>query len=320
MSDEPTGLQIISAEVIGTFVLVFFGCGTAVMSGGDYVATGLAFGLTVLVMAYAVGRVSGGHFNPAVTVGAAIGGRLSWLQVPMYIGAQLAGAVAAGLSLFVLLQGFEGFEAEGNMGQNSFGDDGSGYAWWAAFLLEALMTMIFIMVILSVTDSRNQHPALAPLAIGLALTMIHYGSIAATGTSVNPARSIGVALFAGTDAIVQLWLFILAPTIGGVLGGLLYPLLFGHGVAPVEGSGPALRPGRRGGGAGRPGPVPGAVEPGAAGACRRAVPAASGPAGASARRPHPRRPPRRHRRPARRNSPGRGDDGPDSTQIRPPQQ
>ena len=242
MSDEPTGTQTISAEVLGTFVLVFFGCGTAVISGGDYVATGFAFGLTVLVMAYAVGRISGGHFNPAVTIGAAIGGRLSWLQVPMYVGAQLAGAVAAGLSLFILFHGFEGFEAEGHMGQNSFGDAGSGYAWWAAFLLEALMTMIFIMVILALTDGRQQHTALAPLGIGLALTMIHYASIGATGTSVNPARSIGVGLFAGTDAIIQLWLFILAPTLGGLLGGLLYPLLFGHGTAPVEGSG--LRAGR----------------------------------------------------------------------------
>jgi len=315
MSDEPTGLQIISAEVIGTFVLVFFGCGTAVMSGGDYVATGLAFGLTVLVMAYAVGRLSGGHFNPAVTVGAAIGGRLSWLQVPMYIGAQLAGAVAAGLSLFVLLQGFEGFEAEGNMGQNSFGDDGSGYAWWAAFLLEALMTMIFIMVILAVTDSRNQHPALAPLAIGLALTMIHYGSIAATGTSVNPARSIGVALFAGTDAIVQLWLFILAPTIGGLLGGLLYPLLFGHGVAPVEGSG--LRFGR---GAAAVVPVVpdqyqeqwNQEQQAPAGEQYQQPPAQQAP-------PPPAVPPQAPPS-GPPQQPWPGDDGPDSTQIRPPQQ
>ena len=121
MSDAPTTLQKIAAEVIGTFVLVFFGCGTAVMSGGDYVATGLAFGLAVLVMAYAVGRVSGGHFNPAV-VGAALGGRLPWSRSGIYVGAQLVGAIAAGLSLFILLQGFEGFDAEGNMGQNSFGD------------------------------------------------------------------------------------------------------------------------------------------------------------------------------------------------------
>ena len=238
MSDASTTLQKAAAEFIGIFVLVFFGCGTAVMSGGDYVATGLAFGLAVLVMAYAVGRITGGHFNPAVTVGAVLGGRLPWSQVGIYIGAQLVGAIAGGLSLFILLQGFEGFDAEGNMGQNAFGDaSANGYAWWAAFLLETLMTLIFVWVILFVTDTRNEHPALAPLAIGLALTMIHYGSIAATGTSVNPARSIGVALFAGPDAIIQLWLFIIAPTLGGALAGLTYPLLFGHGDPPVAGSG-----------------------------------------------------------------------------------
>ena len=141
-------------------MLVFFGCGTAVMSGGDYVATGLAFGLTVLVMAYAVGRISGGHFNPAVSVGAAIGGRLAWGQVPLYVGAQLAGRRARGPGALHPVHGFEGFTAEGNMGQNSFGDAGSGYAWWAALLLELLMTMIFVWVILA----RHRHPQRAPRA------------------------------------------------------------------------------------------------------------------------------------------------------------
>jgi aquaporin Z len=234
----PTTVQKVAAEAIGMFVLVFFGCGTALVSGGDYVATGLAFGLTVLVMVYAVGRISGGHFNPAVTVGAALGGRTSWVQVPIYVGTQLVGAVAAGLALFVLMHGFPDFESEGNMAQNFFGDQGAtDYAWWAAFLLEALMTMIFVLVILAVTDVRNEHPSLAPLAIGLALTMIHFASINATGTSVNPARSIGVGLFAGGDAIIQLWLFILAPTLGGALAGIIYPLVFGHGQEPVAGSG-----------------------------------------------------------------------------------
>ena len=231
-----TGRQV-SAEILGTFVLVFFGCGTALMSGGDYVATALAFGLTVLVMAYAVGRVSGGHFNPAVTLGAAVGGRIAWRQVPVYIGAQLGGALAAGLCLFVLMHGFPGFDATGNLGQNSFGDAGSGYAWWAALLLEMLMTAVFLWVILAVTDVRNEHPALAPLAIGLTLTMLHFGSIAATGTSVNPARSIGVGVFAGVDAIAQLWLFILAPLLGGAIAGITYALLFGRGAEDVPGSG-----------------------------------------------------------------------------------
>ncbi|HET8960024.1 aquaporin [Nocardioides sp.] len=237
MPESSTSLQQVGAEFLGTFVLVFFGCGTALMSGGNYVATGLAFGLTVLVMAYAVGRVSGGHFNPAVSLGAAVGGRIAWRQIPAYIGAQLAGALAAGLCLFVLMHGFPGFDATGNMAQNSFGDAGSGYAWWAAFLLEMLMTAVFLWVILAVTDVRNEHPALAPLAIGLTLTMLHFGSIAATGTSVNPARSIGVGVFAGVDAIAQLWLFVLAPLLGAAIAGFTYAMLFGRGADDVPGSG-----------------------------------------------------------------------------------
>jgi aquaporin Z len=137
------------------------------------------------------------------------------------------------------------------MGQNGFRLDGDGYAWWAAFVLELVLTMLFILVILAVTDARFEHPALAPLAIGLTLTAIHFVAIPATGTSVNPARSIGPALFAGSDAIIQLWLFILAPLIGGALGGFVYPLLFGHGTEPVPGSG--LRFSR---------PVPAAAVPG----------------------------------------------------------
>ena len=135
------------------------------------------------------------------------------------------------------MHGFPGFDATGNLAQNSFGDAGSGYAWWAALLLELLMTAVFLWVILAVTDVRNEHPALAPLAIGLTLTMLHFGSIAATGTSVNPARSIGVGVFAGVDAIAQLWLFILAPLLGGAIAGVTYALLFGRGAENVPGSG-----------------------------------------------------------------------------------
>ncbi len=200
------------------------------------------------------------------------------------------------------------------------------------------MTMIFVLVILAVTDVRNEHPALAPLAIGLALTMIHYASIAATGTSVNPARSIGVGLFAGTDAIVQLWLFILAPTLGGALAGLIYPLLFGHGAAPVEGSGLTVRPaapaavpgygaptstsssGTRSDAAGaRPAVAP-AVPQDVRPASRRSLPAQSTPAAAPAQQAHPAQQARRPRAaagpppqqawPARRR--------PERTQIRPP--
>jgi aquaporin Z len=238
MDVTPTTGHKVAAEVLGTFVLVFFGCGAALMSDGDYVATGLTFGLTVVVMAYAVGRVSGGHFNPAVTLGAAVGGRLPWRLVPAYMGAQLGGGVVAAALLFALMHGFDDYSAAGNMAQNAFGDQGSGYAWWAAFLLEMVLTTVFVWVILGVTDARNElQAALGPLAIGLALAMIHFASMGATGTSVNPARSIGPALFAGTDYVVQLWLFILAPLLGALAAGATYPLLFGRGSDPVEGSG-----------------------------------------------------------------------------------
>lgn len=238
MADTSTTAQKVAAEGLGTFVLVFIGCGTAIFSQVDYVATGLAFGLTVLVGAYAFGRISGAHFNPAVSVGAALGGRMAWRQVPVYVGSQLVGGVLAGLVLFILVKGIDGYDIDTQgLAQNSFGDDGTGYAVWAAFLVELVMTAIFLYVILAVTDARNEHPALAPAAIGLALTMIHFVAIPLTGTSVNPARSIGVGLFAGSDAIIQLWLFILAPVIGAAIAGFTYPLVFGHGTDPVPGSG-----------------------------------------------------------------------------------
>ncbi len=245
--DTPTTGQKFTAETLGTFVLVFFGCGAAMRSGGDYVATGLTFGLTVVVMAYAVGRISGGHFNPAVTLGAVLGGRLPWNQVGIYFAAQLLGGLLAGAVLFGLNHGFEGFSAEGNMAQNFFGDQGTGFAWWAALLLEVLMTAVFLWVILAVTDERNEvNVAMGPLAIGLALAMIHFASMSATGTSVNPARSIGVGVFAGTDAIVQLWLFVVAPLVGAAIAGLTYPVLFGHGAEAVAGSGLNFGGGRKG--------------------------------------------------------------------------
>ncbi len=240
---EPTIVQKLSAEVIGTFVLVLFGCGsvayaTQTQASSTVTTVGLTFGLAVMVMVYAFGRVSGGHFNPAVSVGASISGRVPWSQTGFYVLAQLVGAVVGALVLFLLLQGYDGFDAEGRMGQNFFGDQSAnGYAWWAAFLLELVLTAIFVTVILAVTDERNEHPSLAPLAIGLTLAAIHFVAIPATGTSVNPARSIGPALFAGAEAIKQLWLFILAPVIGAAVAGLLYPLLFGRASDPVAGSG-----------------------------------------------------------------------------------
>jgi aquaporin Z len=253
---DPTPAHKLSAEVAGTFVLVFFGVGTALATGGEVITTGFAFGLTVLVMVYSVGRISGGHFNPAVTVGAACGGRLAWAQVPAYLGAQLVGAILGAAVLWTIWQGIPGFSSEGNFGQNAFGDEsGLGISWWAAFLVEVVTTLVFLVAILAVTDERNEHPALAPLAIGFTLAMIHFTTIPLTGTSVNPARSIGPALFAGGDAIIQLWLFILAPLIGGALAGLLYPALFGRHSEPVAGSG------LRFGGRTPAGAVPGYGEP-----------------------------------------------------------
>jgi aquaporin Z len=238
MAETSTTPQKITAEVIGTFTLVFFGCGTAIFTGVDYVATALAFGLTVLVGAYAFGRISGAHFNPAVTVGAALGGRMPWREVPLYVGCQLVGALTAGLLLLILTMGIEEYDVSVNgLAQNSFGDESAiGYSMWAAFIVELVMTAMFLYVILAVTDDRNEHPALAPAAIGLSLAMIHFLSINLTGTSVNPARSIGVGVFAGSDAVIQLWLFILAPLAGAAIAGITYPMLFG-GAEPVPGSG-----------------------------------------------------------------------------------
>ena len=235
---SPTTVQKLGAEAIGTFVLVLFGCGTAVYTDVDLVATGLSFGLAMMLMSYAVGRISGGHFNPAVTLGAIIGGRLPWSQAGLYMGAQVVGGLLGGGTLMVLLMGFDGFDPfEDSIGANGWGDDGTGYALWAALLIELILTAIFVFVILAVTDERNEHPAMAPLVIGLTLTAIHFVAINATGTSVNPARSIGAAVFSGTDPLIQLWVFIVAPLLGGLAGGFIYPALFGRASEPVPGSG-----------------------------------------------------------------------------------
>ncbi len=234
---ETTTTQKLVAELLGTFVLVFFGVGTALMWGGDPLITALAFGLSVMVMIYAVGRVSGGHFNPAVSVGLAMGGRISWREVPPYVAAQVGGGILAACVLFGLKQGGPYFDTTGSFGQNFFGGQG-GWEWWSVFLLEVLLTAIFVFVIIAVTDTRNNaNTGLAPLTIGITLALIHMSSLGADGTSVNPARSIGPALFAGTDSIIQLWLFILAPLLGGAVAGLVYPAIYGYGEEPVVGSG-----------------------------------------------------------------------------------
>jgi aquaporin Z len=236
----PTQMQKLAAEAFGTFVLVLIGCGVAVTSDGSVLQTGLAFGLTITFMVYALGRISGGHFNPAVSIGAAIGGRISWKEAGPYIGAQFVGAIVGGLVLMILMLGLDGFEAfDSNfpLGTNGYSEGPYDYAVWAALLVEIIMTFLFVFVILAVTDARSEHPGLAPLAIGVSLAMIHFMLIPLTGTSVNPARSLGPALFSGGDWIVQVWPFIIAPVIGAGLAGLAYPALFGHGAEPVAGSG-----------------------------------------------------------------------------------
>lgn len=225
---EPTTSKKAAAELLGTFVLVFGGCGTAVLAGAGVGLGGIsaAFGLTVVAMAYAVGHVSGGHFNPAVTVGAAVAGRMSWKDTPVYFASQLVGGVLAGAVLLVVASGLDGFDAEKSGFASNGYDDRSplGYSLLACLIIEVLLTAVFLWVILGVTDVRAPK-GFAPLAIGLTLTLIHLISIPVTNTSVNPARSIGVGLFAGGDAIGQLWLFIVAPVVGAVIAGATYKLL-----------------------------------------------------------------------------------------------
>ncbi len=242
MEDRGVGAYV--AEFLGTLLLVFFiGMVLAVQSKTglgytEFAVVGLVHVFVLSTLIYVYGGTSGAHFNPAVSVGAAMGGRLAWNQVPVYVASQLVGAVLGAAVLFGLLHGFEGFDAEGNMGQNAFGAESpANYALWAALLLELILTMVFVWVILAVTDERNEHPALAPLAIGFTLVAIHFVAIPATGTSVNPARSIGPALFAGGDSIAQVWLFVVGPLLGGAIAGFSYALLFGHSSDPVVGSG-----------------------------------------------------------------------------------
>lgn len=218
----------LTAEFLGTFWLVFGGCGSAVLAaafpdlGIGFAGVSLAFGLTVLTFAYTVGHISGGHFNPAVTVGLFAGGRFPAKDVVPYVGAQLVGAVAAGGALYLIASGQAGFDAAAGFASNGYGDHSpGGYGMQAAIVAELVLTAIFLIVIHGATDKRA--PAgFAPLAIGLALTLIHLISIPVTNTSVNPARSTGVALFQGGWAIEQLWLFWVVPLIGGAIGGLIY--------------------------------------------------------------------------------------------------
>ncbi len=222
------------AELLGTFILVFGGCGTAVFSaafpavGVGLLGVALAFGLTVVVGAYAFGPLSGAHFNPAVTVGLATAGRFAWRDVPGYVAAQCGGAVlAAGALLTIARGGPDGYDpAHGRLAANGYGALSPGhYSSISAFTAETLLTCLFLIVILGVT-SRKAQGAFAGLAIGLALTLIHLIGIPITNLSVNPARSLGPAVFVGGDALAQLWLFWMAPLLGGAIGGAVGALLF----------------------------------------------------------------------------------------------
>jgi aquaporin Z len=228
----------LTAEILGTFWLVFGGCGSAVLAaafpdvGIGLLGVSLAFGLTVLTMAFAIGHISGCHLNPAVTVGLATGRRFPWSEVIPYMIAQVIGAVVAAFLLYVIASGKSGFTLTAGFASNGYAEHSpGGYSLTAAFVAEVVLTFMFLMVILGATDSRA--PAgFAPIAIGLALTLIHLISIPVTNTSVNPARSTGPALFVGGWAISQLWLFWLAPLLGGFLAGLAYPAIAGKSATP----------------------------------------------------------------------------------------
>jgi aquaporin Z len=213
------------AEFIGTFTLVLFGCGSAVIAGADIGLTGIsfAFGLALIGMAYAIGPVSGCHINPAVSLGAVAAGRMTMAEAIKYIIAQVAGAVVAALVLLLIMSGKADYSvAENGLGQNGWGAGYLGeYNMVSAFVFEVVATFLFMVVILGATG-KGAPAAMAGLAIGLALVVIHLVGINVTGVSVNPARSVGPALFAGGTAILQLWLFIVAPIIGAVAAGLLF--------------------------------------------------------------------------------------------------
>jgi aquaporin Z len=224
-------MKAYGAEFFGTFWLVLGGCGSAVLAaafpnvGIGLLGVALAFGLTVLTMAFAIGHISGCHLNPAVSVGLWVGGRFGANKLAPYIVAQVLGAIAAGGALYVIASGADGFTTSAGFASNGYGDNSpGGYSLLAALVCEIVMTAMFLLVILGATDKRA--PAgFAPIAIGLCLTLIHLISIPVTNTSVNPARSTGVALFAGGQWIAQLWLFWVAPIIGAMIGAVIYKFI-----------------------------------------------------------------------------------------------
>lgn len=221
----------LGAEFVGTFWLVLGGCGSAVLAaafpnlGIGFLGVALAFGLTVLTMAFAIGHISGCHLNPAVSIGLWAGGRFPGRDLLPYIVAQVLGGLGGAAVLFVMASGKAGFDAAAGFASNGYGAHSPGeYSLTAALVTEVVLTLMFLLIIMGATDRRAPQ-GLAPVAIGLGLTLIHLISIPVTNTSVNPARSTGVAVFAGGWALQQLWLFWLAPIIGGALGGVVYRML-----------------------------------------------------------------------------------------------
>lgn len=219
------------AEFIGTFWLVLGGCGSAVLAAGvadvgiGWLGVSLAFGLTVLTMAYTVGHISGGHFNPAVSLGLVIGGRFDAKDLLPYWIAQVAGAIVAATVLYLIVSGQSGFTGVGGFASNGYGEASpQGYSMMSGLITEVVMTAVFLFIILGAT-SRGAPAGFAPIAIGLGLTLIHLISIPVTNTSVNPARSTGVALFADGPALAQLWLFWVAPLVGAAIGAICWKLV-----------------------------------------------------------------------------------------------
>ncbi|MEV0671591.1 aquaporin Z [Mycobacterium sp. NPDC050441] len=240
----PTMSHRLAAEFIGTFWLVLGGCGSAVFAakflsdgfsvGIGFLGVALAFGLTVLTGVYAFGTISGGHFNPAVTLGAALARRVEWAAVVPYWISQVVGGLVAGLVIYVIASGKDGWSATGNMAANGYGEHSpGGYSLAAVLLAEVILTAVFLLVILGSTDDRAPK-GFAGLSIGLTLTLIHLISIPISNTSVNPARSTAVAFFNGNGAPAQLWAFWLAPLVGAAIAGLAYPFLFGAPEALAE--------------------------------------------------------------------------------------
>jgi MIP family channel proteins len=226
----------LSAEFLGTFWLVFGGCGSAVLAaafpelGIGFLGVALAFGLTLLTMAYAIGHISGCHINPAVTVGLCVGGRFPVREAIPYMVVQVIGAIVAAAVLFVIASGKPGFDVAAGFAANGYGAHSpGGYSLISALVVEIVLTCFFILVILGATD-REVPSGFAPIPIGLCLALVNLVGIPVTNASVNPARSTGPAVFAGGWALEQLWLFWVAPLVGGVLGGVIYPLIASSGV------------------------------------------------------------------------------------------